>query len=49
MNVISTIAWTRQYDPQSFDDALARIQLILEDHAYFSSVKPLWYAGKQDV
>ncbi|SCX85342.1 phosphotransferase family protein [Lysinibacillus fusiformis] len=44
MNVIATIAWTRQYDPQSFDDALARIQLILEDHAYFSSVKPLWYA-----
>ncbi|WP_291758765.1 phosphotransferase family protein [Lysinibacillus sp. UBA5990] len=49
MNVISTIAWTRQYDSQSFDDALTRIQLILQDHDYFSSVKPLWYADQQDV
>jgi len=49
MNVISTIAWTRQYDLQSFDDALTKIQLILQDHDYFSSVKPLWYADQQDV
>jgi len=46
MNVISTIAWTRQYDPQSFDDALARIHLILQDHDYFSLTKPLWYSDK---
>jgi len=44
MTVFSTIVWTRQYDPQSFDDALARIHIILQDHDNFSSMKPLWYA-----
>ncbi|WP_155590909.1 phosphotransferase family protein [Lysinibacillus cavernae] len=44
MTVFSTIVWTRQYDPQSFDDALERIHLILQDHDYFSSAKPLWYS-----
>lgn len=44
MTVFSTIVWTRQYDPRSFDDALARIHLILQDHGDFSSTKPLWYS-----
>ncbi len=43
MTVFSTIAWTRHYDPRSFDDALARIHMILQDHDDFSSIKPLWY------
>lgn len=43
MTVFSTIVWTRQYDPSSFDDALERIQLILQDHDHFSWTKPIWY------
>ncbi|MCY1445662.1 hypothetical protein D9M71_621890 [compost metagenome] len=44
MTVFSTIVWTRHYDPRSFDDALERIHMILQDHDNFSSIKPLWYA-----
>jgi len=28
---------------QSFDDALERIHLILEDHDYFNLNQPIWY------
>ena len=44
MTVFSTIVWTRHYDPRSFDDALERIHMILQDHDDFSSIKPSWYA-----
>ncbi len=43
MNIFSTIVWTKQYDPSSFDDALERIHLIIQDHDDFTSAKPLWY------
>lgn len=43
MNIFSTIVWTRKYDAQSFDDALERIDFILQDHDYFTFDKPLWY------
>ncbi|WP_078380783.1 aminoglycoside phosphotransferase family protein [Sutcliffiella halmapala] len=43
MNLFSTIVWTRKYDEHSFDDALERIDLILQDHDYFNFDKPLWY------
>ncbi|SET82422.1 Predicted kinase, aminoglycoside phosphotransferase (APT) family [Oceanobacillus limi] len=43
MNIFSTIVWTVKNDPDSFDDALERIDLILEDHDYFNSIKPRWY------
>ncbi|QGG50898.1 phosphotransferase [Lysinibacillus pakistanensis] len=46
MNIISTIVWTKKYDDQSFDDALERIHLILEDHDYFNLDQPLWYKSK---
>jgi aminoglycoside phosphotransferase (APT) family kinase protein len=44
MNIFSTIVWTNKYDPNSFGDALERIELILEDHEYFNSIQPKWYA-----
>ncbi|MCW1241925.1 aminoglycoside phosphotransferase family protein [Bacillus pretiosus] len=43
MNIFSTIVWTKKYDEQSFDDALERIDFILQDHDYFIFDKPLWY------
>ncbi len=43
MNIFSTIIWTKKYDEQSFDDALERIDFILQDHDYFTFDKPLWY------
>ncbi|MUK87818.1 phosphotransferase [Ornithinibacillus sp. L9] len=43
MNIFSTIVWTSNNDPNSFDDALERIEIILEDHDYFNSIKPKWY------
>ena len=43
MNIFSTIVWTKHYDPSSFDDALERIHLIIQDHDDFNSAKPLWY------
>lgn len=43
MNIFSTIVWTKEYDEQSFDDALERIDFILQDHDYFNFDKPLWY------
>ncbi|MCR6112001.1 aminoglycoside phosphotransferase family protein [Bacillus sp. A301a_S52] len=45
MNIFSTIVWTKNYDPNSFDDALERIERILEDHDYFNTVKPKWYTS----
>lgn len=45
MNVFSTIVWTINYDPNSFPDALERIEIILEDHDYFNSNKPKWYSS----
>lgn len=36
----------KKYDEQSFDDALERIHLILEDHDYFNLDRPLWYKSK---
>lgn len=43
MNIFSTIVWTTNNDPNSFDDALERIEIILEDHDYFNNIKPRWY------
>ncbi|WP_257146967.1 hypothetical protein [Bacillus cereus] len=43
MNIFSTIIWTKKYDEQSFDDALERIDFILQDHDYLTFDKPLWY------
>ncbi|MEN1937874.1 phosphotransferase [Paenibacillus sp. 102] len=43
MNIFSTIVWTRKYDPASFNDALERIDLIVRDHDFFNSNKPIWY------
>lgn len=46
MNIFSTIVWTTNYDPNSFNDALERIELILEDHDYFNNMEPKWYNSK---
>jgi len=43
MSIFSTIVWTTKNDPHSIDDALERIELILEDHDYFNRIKPKWY------
>ncbi|WP_010096933.1 aminoglycoside phosphotransferase family protein [Ornithinibacillus scapharcae] len=43
MNIFSTIVWTTMHDPASFEDALERIEIILEDHDNFERIKPKWY------
>ncbi|CAG9623105.1 aminoglycoside phosphotransferase family protein [Sutcliffiella rhizosphaerae] len=43
MNIFSTIIWTNKNDPKFFEDALERLEIILEDHDYFNNIKPSWY------
>lgn len=43
MNIFSTIVWTIKHDPNSMDDALERIEIILEDHESFERIIPKWY------
>ncbi|MEI5909708.1 aminoglycoside phosphotransferase family protein [Bacillus spongiae] len=43
MNIIFTIVWTNKYDPNSMEDAMERINIILEDHDDFNLIQPKWY------
>ncbi|GIN58270.1 aminoglycoside phosphotransferase [Lederbergia ruris] len=43
MCVFSTVIWTIKTIPDNIDDMLDRVYMFLEDHDYFSKVKPKWY------
>ena len=43
MCVFSSIVWTIKVVPDEMDDMLTKINTFLEDHRYFSDIKPKWY------
>lgn len=43
MCVFSTVVWTLKVVPKDMDNMLNKIRIILEDHEYFTNVKPRWY------
>ncbi|KGA96724.1 aminoglycoside phosphotransferase [Alkalihalobacillus alcalophilus ATCC 27647 = CGMCC 1.3604] len=43
MCVFSTVIWTLETIPENLDDMLDKVYTFLEDHDYFSEIKPKWY------
>lgn len=43
MCVFSSVIWTLNTFPRDMDNALDKIYMFLDDHDYFSKVKPKWY------
>jgi len=43
MCVFSTVVWTLKTIPEDMDNMLKRINIFLDDHRYFTNVKPCWY------
>ncbi|MGE7688483.1 aminoglycoside phosphotransferase family protein [Lysinibacillus sp. NPDC097214] len=43
MCVFSTVVWTLKTIPEDMDNMVNRIHIFLEDHQYFTNVKPCWY------
>lgn len=43
MCIFSTVFWTLKVVPKDMDNMLNKIRVILEDHEYFTNVKPRWY------
>lgn len=43
MCVFSTVVWTLKTIPDSLNDMLDKVYIFLEDHDYFSELKPKWY------
>lgn len=43
MCVFSTVIWTLKTFPDNLNDMLGKVYTFLEDHDYFSEVKPKWY------
>lgn len=43
MCVFSSVIWTLNTIPDDINNVLDRIYMLLEDHDYFSSMKPKWY------
>ncbi|WP_390284712.1 aminoglycoside phosphotransferase family protein [Ureibacillus sp. GCM10028918] len=44
MCVFSTVIWTLKTIPDNMDDMLSKVYTFLEDHDYFSKMKPKWYS-----
>jgi len=45
MNLAGSVAWTLKVYPDGLGDMLARIDRVLEDHRYFETTVPAWYAN----
>ncbi|WP_096185761.1 aminoglycoside phosphotransferase family protein [Evansella halocellulosilytica] len=43
MCVFSTVIWTLKTIPDNMNDMLDKVYMFLEDHDYFSKLKPKWY------
>ncbi|MBM7578163.1 aminoglycoside phosphotransferase family protein [Jeotgalibacillus terrae] len=43
MCVFSTVIWTLKTVPDNLNDMLDKVYTFLEDHDYFSELKPKWY------
>ncbi|WP_054709348.1 phosphotransferase [Bacillus sp. JCM 19041] len=43
MCVFSTVVWTLKTHPNNMDEMLEKVYMYLEDHEYFSNIKPKWY------
>jgi len=43
MCVFSTVVWTLKTIPEDMDNMRNKISILLDDHQYFSNVKPSWY------
>lgn len=43
MSVFSSVVWTLKTIPDSMDEMLAKIDRVIEDHDYFTRIKPKWY------
>lgn len=43
MCVFSTVIWTLKTIPDNLNDMLGKVYTFLEDHDYFSELKPKWY------
>lgn len=43
MCVFSTVVWTLKTVPNNIDEMLEKVYMYLEDHDYFSRLKPKWY------
>lgn len=43
MCVFSTVIWTLKTIPDNINEMLDKVYLFLEDHDYFSRLKPKWY------
>ncbi|MEI0740110.1 hypothetical protein VQ056_31715 [Paenibacillus sp. JTLBN-2024] len=39
------MAWTLKVYPEGLGDMLAKIDRVLEDHRYFETTVPAWYAN----
>ncbi|MGE7624709.1 aminoglycoside phosphotransferase family protein [Viridibacillus sp. NPDC096237] len=44
MCVFSSVVWTIKAVPEEIDSMLTKIYIFLEDHNYFSDIKPKWYS-----
>lgn len=43
MSIFSTVVWTLNTVPDTLNEMLDKINRVIEDHDYFSRVKPKWY------
>lgn len=43
MCVFSTVIWTLKTVPDNINEMLDKVYMLLEDHDYFSRLKPKWY------
>lgn len=43
LNIIPTITWTQQVVPDQLESMMDRIQVVLDDHANFEHIIPVWY------
>ncbi|WP_026908419.1 aminoglycoside phosphotransferase family protein [Paucisalibacillus globulus] len=43
MCVFSTVVWTLKTVPNNMNEMLDKVYMYLEDHDYFSRIKPKWY------
>ncbi|RDW17317.1 aminoglycoside phosphotransferase family protein [Oceanobacillus chungangensis] len=49
MCVFSTVVWTLKTIPDNINDMLGKVYTFLEDHDYFSQLKPKWYTEEMYV
>ncbi|MBJ8030395.1 aminoglycoside phosphotransferase family protein [Bacillus cereus group sp. N21] len=46
MTIFSSVVWSIKSAPQQLEEMLDRLNIVLEDHKYFESLKPAWFKNE---